>query len=79
MVDTFDKLLWELKRCWMSTTRRQFTDEFSREAVGLLGSLAHIHSSMVTMSLKSSVLQPAKSVSHALTPDTLARHVALEA
>jgi hypothetical protein len=22
MVDTFDKLLWELERCWMSTTRR---------------------------------------------------------
>src|ERR1700716_2635173 len=38
MVDTFDKLLWELERCWMSTTRRQFTDEFKREAVGLLAS-----------------------------------------
>jgi transposase len=37
-VDTFDKLLWELERCWMSTTRRQFTDEFKREAVGLLAS-----------------------------------------
>src|SRR4030081_1342915 len=31
--------------------------------------LAHLHSSMVTMSQKSSVLQPAKSVSQALTPD----------
>ena len=38
MVDTFDKLLWELERCWMSTTRRQFTDEFKGEAVGLLSS-----------------------------------------
>ncbi len=38
MVDTFDKLLWELERCWMSTTRRKFTDEFKREAVGLLAS-----------------------------------------
>src|SRR3982074_1713801 len=38
MGGTFDKLLWELERCWMSTTRRQFTDEFKREAVGLLAS-----------------------------------------
>src|ERR1700692_2106834 len=38
MVDTFDKLLWELERCRMSTTRRQFTDEFKGEAVGLLSS-----------------------------------------
>jgi hypothetical protein len=29
---------------------------------------------MVTMSQKSSVLQPAKSVSQALTPDTVAQH-----
>src|ERR1700724_1090788 len=34
------------------------------------GFLAQLHSSMVTMSQKSSVLQPAKSVSQALTPDT---------
>ncbi len=36
MVDTFDKILWELERCGMSTPRRQFTDEFKQEAVGLL-------------------------------------------
>src|SRR5664279_613335 len=33
------------------------------------GFLAHLHSLMVTMSQKSSVLQPAKSVSQVLTPD----------
>jgi hypothetical protein len=32
------------------------------------GFLAHLHSTMVTMSQKSFVLQPAKSVSQALTP-----------
>ncbi len=36
MADTFDKLLWELERCWTSTTRRQVTDEFKQEAVGFL-------------------------------------------
>jgi hypothetical protein len=30
----------------------------------------HLHSLMVTMSQKSSILQPAKTVSKALTPDT---------
>ncbi len=34
------------------------------------GFLAQLHSSMVTMSQKSSVLQPAKSVSRVLTPDS---------
>ena len=38
MVDTFDKLLLELERCLMGTSRRQFTDEFKRESVGLLAS-----------------------------------------
>src|SRR5580693_544374 len=38
MVDPFDKLLLELERCLMGTSRRQFTDEFKREAVGLLAS-----------------------------------------
>src|ERR1700674_3492891 len=38
MVDTFDKLLLELERCLMGTARRQYTDEFKREAVGLLAS-----------------------------------------
>src|ERR1700674_5506925 len=38
MVDTFDKLLLELERCLMGTARRLFTDEFKREAVGLLAS-----------------------------------------
>ena len=36
MVDTSDKLLLELERCFMGRTRRQFTDEFMRESVGLL-------------------------------------------
>src|SRR3979411_570627 len=36
MVGTFDKLLLELERCLMGTSRRQFTDEFKRESVGLL-------------------------------------------
>src|SRR5580700_10760024 len=38
MVDTFDKLLLELERCLMGTSRRQFTDGFKRESVGLLAS-----------------------------------------
>ncbi len=38
MGDTFDKILLELERCLMGTTRRQFTDEFKREAAGLLAS-----------------------------------------
>ncbi|MGC2223075.1 MAG: transposase [Methylocella sp.] len=38
MVDTFDKILLELERCLMGTSRRQFTDEFKRESVGLLAS-----------------------------------------
>ena len=38
MVDTFDKLLLELERCLMGTSRCQFTDEFKRESVGLLAS-----------------------------------------
>ena len=38
MVDTFDKVLLELERCLMGTSRRQFTDEFKRESVGLLAS-----------------------------------------
>ena len=38
MGDTFDKLLLELERCLMGTSRRQFTDEFKRESVGLLAS-----------------------------------------
>src|SRR3982074_2356591 len=38
MVDAFDKLLLELERCLMGTSRRQFTDEFKRESVGLLAS-----------------------------------------
>src|SRR3982074_1175415 len=38
MVDTFDKLLLELERCLMGTSRRQFTDEFKRESVGMLAS-----------------------------------------
>jgi transposase len=38
MVDTFDKLLLELERCLMGTSRLQFTDDFKRESVGLLAS-----------------------------------------
>src|ERR1700731_5479432 len=38
MVDTFDKLLLDLERCLMGTSRCQFTDEFKRESVGLLAS-----------------------------------------
>jgi hypothetical protein len=41
----------------------------SEDNLVIPGFLAHLHSSMVTMSQKSSVLQPAKSVSQALTPD----------
>jgi hypothetical protein len=37
-----------------------------------LGFLSHLYSFMVTMSQKSSVLQPANSVSQVLTPDTKA-------
>jgi transposase-like protein len=37
MVDTSDKLLWEQEGV-MGIARRQFTDEFKREAVGLLAS-----------------------------------------
>jgi hypothetical protein len=40
-------------------------------ASGDFGFLAHLHSSMVTMSQKSSVLQTAKSVSQALTADII--------
>jgi hypothetical protein len=36
----------------------------------VIGFLSHLHSLMVTMSQKSSVLQPANSVSQALIPDT---------
>ena len=38
MMDTSDKLLIGAGRCLMGTARRQFTDEFKREAVGLLAS-----------------------------------------
>jgi hypothetical protein len=41
MVDTFDKFLWELERCM---TRRQFADEFKREARGLLFALRRVES-----------------------------------
>jgi hypothetical protein len=48
--------------------------DFMRRSIGVAsggsGFLAHLHSLMVTMSQKSSVLQPAKSVSQVLTPDT---------
>jgi transposase len=38
MVDTSDKLLGERGVLMMTTTRREFTEEFKREAVGLLES-----------------------------------------
>jgi len=41
-----------------------------RRRLGAIGFLAHLHSSMVTMSQKSSFPQPVKSVSQALTPDS---------
>jgi len=37
MVDTFDTLLRE-GRCLMGSSRRQYTDEFKREAARLLAS-----------------------------------------
>ncbi|PZR93433.1 MAG: hypothetical protein DLM68_00910 [Hyphomicrobiales bacterium] len=33
MVDTSDKLLMEVERCLMGTTRRQFTEEFKLESL----------------------------------------------
>jgi hypothetical protein len=38
MMDTSDKLLMGQVRCLMGAAHRQFTDEFKREAVGLLAS-----------------------------------------
>ena len=49
MVDTFDKLLLELERCLMGTTRCQPSDEFKRESVGL-PARRHGHKPRLTVS-----------------------------
>jgi transposase len=50
-------------------------DNLLRRLLRLIGFLSHLHSLVVTMSQKSSLVQTPKSVSQALTPDT--EHAAL--